>query len=103
MENAGRQTSTLRTIYLGVPGVIHAHIGPSLQRGGGPTLGHFLFYWTRPPSGRINPSALQVQVAAGWCNASVHVFYYGRTSLGALLSIMMNVALKSELLVESWA
>ena len=29
--------------------------------------------------------------------------FYGRTSLGALLSMMTNVALKSELLVESWA
>ena len=73
-------------------------------RGGGPNP------WIFPPlldsttfSGRINPSALQVQLEAAWCNASVHVFSYGRTSLGALFSMMMNGALKSELLVESWA
>ena len=49
----------------------------------------------------INPWALQAQLEAGWCNASVHEFSCGRTLLGALLSMMMNGALKCELLVES--
>ena len=40
---------------------------------------------------------------AGLCNASVHEFPFDKTSLGALLFMMMNGALKSELMVERWA
>ena len=44
----------------------------------------------------------RLQLEAGWCNASVHEFSYDKTSLGALLFMMMNCALKSELLIERW-
>ena len=45
----------------------------------------------------------RLQSEAGWCNASVPECSHDKTSLGALIFMMMNGALKSELLVESWA
>ena len=82
---------------------IHAHIGPSLQRGGPQLLG--LFFFTGLDHLQLADQSLGITGTSGsrtvqfQCRCS----FYGRTSLGALLSMMMNVALKSELVVESWA
>ena len=67
---------------------IPAHVGPSQQEGRPPDLGVFPRRHYR------------LQSKAGWCNASVPEFSHDKTSLGALLFMMMNGALKSEL---SWA
>ena len=81
----------------------HAHIGPSLQGGGPQLLGLFLF--TGFDHLQLADQSLGITGTSGnkleqfQCGCS----FYGRTSLGALLSMIMNVALKSELVVESWA
>ena len=94
------QGSAEITRFLG----IHAHLRPSLQGGWGPTLGYFLFYWTRPPSvGGSIPRHYRYKLQLDGAMIQYMCSIYVRTSLGALLSMMMNVALKSELLVGSWA
>ena len=72
-------------------GVYLCMSGPPNKGGALPDLGVFPRRHYRPQS------------KAGWCNASVPEFSHDKTSLGALLFMMMNGALKSELLVESWA
>ena len=72
-------------------GVYLCMSGPPNKGGALPDLG--VFPWRH----------YRLQSKAGLCNASVPEFSHDKTSLGALLSMMMNGALKSELLVESWA
>ena len=66
--------------------------------------GYFFVYWTRPPSvGGSIPRHYRYKLQLDGAMVQYMCTIFVRTSLGALLSMMMNVALKSELLVESWA